>query len=89
MPVVAALRAGAETVRAGPGPLRGAPAEEVAVLLRWLHQPGTRLVSCPVPYAEPARGAGRWSGWLDLATGSGGADRGYDHRAGRAAKEAP
>jgi DNA polymerase-3 subunit epsilon len=89
MPVVAALLAGAETVRADPGPLRGAPAEEVAVLLRWLHQPGTRLVSCAVPYAEPARGAGSWGGWLELATGSGGAERGYDHRVRRAAKEAP
>jgi len=67
MPVVAALRAGAETVRPGPGPLRGAPAEEAGVLLRWLERPGTRLVHCPTPWTEPAHGAGRWSGWLARA----------------------
>ena len=67
MPVVAALRTGAESVRTGPGPLRGAPAEEVAVLLRWLHQPGTRLVHSDIAWAEPAHGAGRWSGWLERA----------------------
>jgi DNA polymerase-3 subunit epsilon len=67
MPVVRALQAGAETVRPGPGPLRGAPAEEVGVLLRWLERPGTRLVHTDVPWAEPAHGAGRWSGWLAKA----------------------
>jgi DNA polymerase-3 subunit epsilon len=67
MPVVAALRAGAETVRPGPGPLRGAPAEEAGVLLRWLERPGTRLVHCPTPWTEPAHGAGRWTGWLAVA----------------------
>jgi DNA polymerase-3 subunit epsilon len=67
MPVVEALRLGAETVRPGPGPLYGAPAEEVGVLLRWLERPGTRLVHCPTPWAEPSLGAGGWSGWLDRA----------------------
>jgi DNA polymerase-3 subunit epsilon len=67
MPVVTALRAGAETVRPGPGPLRGAPAEETAVLLRWLERPGTRLVHCPTAWAEPAHGAGRWTHWLVTA----------------------
>lgn len=68
MPVVQALRLGAETVRPGVGPLRGAPAEEVAVLLRWLDRPGTRLVHCPTPWTEPAFGAGRWADWLATAT---------------------
>lgn len=67
MPVVAALRLGAETVRPGPGPLLGAPAGEVGVLLRWLDRPGTRLVHCAAPWAEPTRGAGRWAGWLHRA----------------------
>jgi DNA polymerase-3 subunit epsilon len=67
MPVVAALQASAETVRPGPGPLRGAPAEEAGVLLRWLERPGTRLVHCPTPWTEPAHGAGRWAGWLATA----------------------
>jgi DNA polymerase-3 subunit epsilon len=67
MPVVAALRAGAETVRPGPGPLSGAPAEEAGVLLRWLERPGTRLVHCTTPWAEPAFGASRWNSWLARA----------------------
>jgi DNA polymerase-3 subunit epsilon len=67
MPVVEALRAGAETVRPGPGPLRGAPAEEVGVVLRWLERPGTRLVRAGLAWAEPARGAGRWGDWLAKA----------------------
>jgi DNA polymerase-3 subunit epsilon len=67
MPVVESLRLGAETVRPGPGPLCGAPAEEVGVLSRWLEQPGTRLVHCPTPWTEPASGAGGWSGWLGRA----------------------
>jgi DNA polymerase-3 subunit epsilon len=76
MPVVAALRQGAETVRPGPGPLRGAPAEEVGVLLRWLDRPGTRLVHCADPWAEPSRGAGRWAEWLRRARA---ATAPYDH----------
>jgi DNA polymerase III subunit epsilon len=67
MPVVEALRASAETVRPGLGPLRGAPAEEVGVVLRWLERPGTRLVRAGIAWAEPARGAGRWNDWLARA----------------------
>ena len=43
MPVVDALRAGAATLLPGPGPLRGAAAEEVRLLHRWLTGGGTRL----------------------------------------------
>ncbi|GAA5167848.1 DEDD exonuclease domain-containing protein [Pseudonocardia eucalypti] len=64
MPVVEALLAGAETARTGPGPLFGAPEEEVSALLRWVDRPGTRLVLAATPWAEPARGAGRWRPWL-------------------------
>lgn len=67
MPVVEALVCAAETVEPGPGPLHGAPAEEVAVLLRWLTGPGVRLVRTAVPWAEPARGAGGWGRWLERA----------------------
>src|SRR4051794_21015448 len=38
------LRAGAETVLPGPGPLPAAPAEEVELVLRWLESDGVRLV---------------------------------------------
>lgn len=68
MPVVEALVASAETVIPGPGPLFGAPAEEVGLLVRWLGRPGIRLVRTSLPWSEPALAAGSWRGWLDLAT---------------------
>jgi DNA polymerase-3 subunit epsilon len=68
MPVVDALVAAAETVTPDTGPLYGAPAEEVGLLLRWLTRPGIRLVRTAVPWAEPARGVGRWHGWLERAS---------------------
>ncbi|KAA2251328.1 DEDD exonuclease domain-containing protein [Solihabitans fulvus] len=68
MPVVEALVASAETVLPGDGPLRGAPPEEVAVVLRWLAQPGTRLVRAAQPWTEPAAGAASWRAWVELAT---------------------
>ncbi len=71
MPVVDALVASAETVLPGPGPLRGAPPEETALLLRWLTQPGTRLVRCDEPWAEPATAAGRWRAWASQAASAG------------------
>jgi DNA polymerase-3 subunit epsilon len=67
MPVVDALAASAETVLPGEGPLRGAPAEEVALVLRWLDRPGTRMVRCSQPWTEPARAAASWRGWLSRA----------------------
>jgi DNA polymerase-3 subunit epsilon len=67
MPVVDALVASAETVLPGPGPLRGAPAEETGVVLRWLTRPGTRLVRCAQPWAEPAAAAASWREWVDRA----------------------
>jgi DNA polymerase-3 subunit epsilon len=54
-------------VRPGQGPLLGASAEEVRVVLSWLERPGTRLVRTEQPWSEPARGAGRWRSWLRLA----------------------
>lgn len=67
MPVVEMLAASAETVLPGEGPLRGAPAEEVALVLRWLDRPGTRMVRCSQPWTEPARAAASWRGWLSRA----------------------
>jgi DNA polymerase III subunit epsilon len=57
-PVVDALVATADTVEPGPGPLLGAPAEEAECVLRWLEQPGARLVLTSHPWALPAFGAG-------------------------------
>jgi DNA polymerase-3 subunit epsilon len=67
MPVVDALVASAETVLPGEGPLRGAPAEETGVVLRWLNHPGTRLVYCDTPWSEPAKSAAGWRAWVDRA----------------------
>ncbi len=67
MPVVDALRAGAATLLPGPGPLRGAAAEEVRLLHRWLTGGGTRLVLSSLPWEEPARGAGSWAAWARRA----------------------
>jgi DNA polymerase-3 subunit epsilon len=63
VPLVELLVASAETVVPGPGPLRGAPEEEVALVARWLEAPGTRLVRTSGPWAEPASGAGSWGAW--------------------------
>ncbi|MDN5750857.1 MAG: DEDD exonuclease domain-containing protein, partial [Pseudonocardia sp.] len=65
MPVVDALRSSAQTVLTGPGPLLGAPAEEVRLLHRWLATGGTRLVHGR--WAEPARGAPSWDAWAERA----------------------
>ncbi|MFC4943443.1 DEDD exonuclease domain-containing protein [Pseudonocardia sp. GCM10023141] len=67
MPVIDALRLGAQTVLPADGPLRGAPAEEVQLVHRWLATGGTRLVHTEPPWAEPARGAGSWRAWAERA----------------------
>jgi DNA polymerase III subunit epsilon len=67
MPVVDALRLGAQAVLPEPGPLRGAPAEEVGLLHRWLSTGGTRLVHSEPAWAEPAHGAGSWASWAERA----------------------
>ncbi len=63
MPVIDALRAGAQVVLPGPGPLRGAPAEEVGLLHRWLDHRrhparARRRRRGPSPPAAPRRGRG-------------------------------
>ncbi|MHA6799009.1 DEDD exonuclease domain-containing protein [Bounagaea algeriensis] len=67
MPVVDQLQAAAQTVRAGTGPLRGAPAEEAQIIHRWLTADGTRLVRCAEPWSEPAHAAGTWRRWAEQA----------------------
>ncbi|MBP2473788.1 DNA polymerase-3 subunit epsilon [Crossiella equi] len=67
MPVVELLVKSAETVVPGEGPLRGASPEETRVVLRWLEQPGTRLVRTTDNWHSPARSAARWRSWLTRA----------------------
>ena len=67
MPVIDALRLGAQTILPGPGPLLGAPAEEVHLLHRWLTSGGTRLVHAEPSWTEPAHGAAAWTSWAERA----------------------
>jgi DNA polymerase-3 subunit epsilon len=74
MPVVDSMLATAEVVAAGPGPTLVAAVEESEILLRWLGEPGVRLVLTSQPWSLPAAGAAGHRGWLASA--------------GRAAREA-
>lgn len=67
MPVIDALRLGAQTILPSGGPLRGAPLEEVRLLHRWLTTGGTRLVVAEPAWTEPARGAAGWLAWAERA----------------------
>lgn len=67
MPVVEAITLAAETVIPEPTPLRGASPDEIGLLLRWLESEDTRIVRASAGYAEPARGAGPWLQWCDMA----------------------
>ena len=64
LPVIDALVATADSV----DPHHPVLAEEIDCLLRWLDEPGTRLVRASDPWVMPAFGAGRMRAYL--ATGS-------------------
>jgi len=67
-PVLAALRATAETVRGGPGPTPCASAEETEQILTFLYRPETRLVEVdPAGWSCPATGAERFHSLLSKA----------------------
>lgn len=70
MAIVDALVGSAETVVPSVGPLRGAPAEEVGLIYRWVVEPGSRIVSTSEPFALPAQTAGRWEDWLTTVRGA-------------------
>lgn len=67
MPVVDALTAGAQTVLPDPGPHGGALVEEIAVIARWLAQPGVRIVRADTGYCSPVGAAGRLAEWAAQA----------------------
>lgn len=69
------LRASAETVLPGIGPVASASAEEIELVLRWLDSPGIRLVEMDGTWTCPVSGAGRHISRLDNAHAS------DDHRA--------
>ena len=57
LPFVDALVATAERVSAGPGPTPAASAAESEVILRWIDQPGTRVIAVEGTWVSPARSA--------------------------------
>ena len=67
MPVVDALRSGAQVVLPQPAPLGGALVEETSLIARWLAQPGIRIVCATEGFASPMHSAGRWLKWAELA----------------------
>ncbi len=67
MPVVEALRAGAQTVLPKPAPLGGALVEETSLIARWLAQPGVRIVCATEGFASPIGSAAGWLEWAGSA----------------------
>jgi DNA polymerase-3 subunit epsilon len=73
MPIVATLLDTAEVVApTSPSATLAtvATVEETELLLRWLNEPGIRLVSASQPWSSPAAGAGRLRSWLVSAEGA-------------------
>ncbi|MER7456496.1 DEDD exonuclease domain-containing protein [Micromonospora sp. NPDC126480] len=66
-PTIAAIRATAETVVPGHGPVPAASAEETERILSWLERPETRLVEMSSGWASPVAGAGRFRALLTKA----------------------
>ncbi len=74
MPVIDAIRAGAQTILPASAPLGGALVEETALIARWLGNPGVRIVrvsdvSDPDSsgWTSPMRSAGAWAVWAASA----------------------
>jgi DNA polymerase-3 subunit epsilon len=66
-PVAEAMRATAEAVTPLHGPTPACSAEESECVLRWLEQPGLRLISLTGTWASPTHGAGGVRFWSDAA----------------------
>jgi DNA polymerase-3 subunit epsilon len=69
MPVVDAIRAGAQVVLPQPAPLGGALVEETALVARWLTAPGVRIVDTTGDegWCTKLRSAGPWAEWAASA----------------------
>ncbi len=68
MPVVEALRSGAQVVLPRPGPLGGALVEETSLISRYLAGPGIRIVCATEGFASPVHSAGPWLPWAAAAS---------------------
>jgi DNA polymerase-3 subunit epsilon len=82
MPFIDALVASAEVVSPGVGPLGAASAEEMDHILKWLGEPGARLVRLDGVWCSPAVGAGHAREWLDVADASRESAHPFDDRRG-------
>lgn len=72
MPVVDAIRAGAQVILPQPAPLGGALVEETALIARWLAAPGVRIVCVSdaddgAGWCTPLRSAGPCAEWAASA----------------------
>ena len=70
MPVVDAIRAGAQVVLPQSAPLGGALVEETALIARWLAAPGVRIVHVSgeeLGWCSPLGSAGPWAEWAASA----------------------
>src|SRR3984885_6075951 len=69
MPVIDAIRAGAQVVLPQPAPLGGALVEETALVARWLKAPGVRIVytTGDEGWCTNLRSAGPWAEWAASA----------------------
>jgi DNA polymerase-3 subunit epsilon len=81
-PFIDALVATAETVAAGLGPTPAASAEEMECIVKWLAEPGARLVELDGEWSSPAKGAGGLGEWLRAADAGRDAARPLDDRRG-------
>ncbi|MBM0258213.1 endonuclease, partial [Micromonospora sp. 4G55] len=70
-PTITAIRATAETVEPGHGPVPRATAEETERILSWLERPETRLVEMSSEWSSPVSGAGRFRDLLAKAENGG------------------
>lgn len=67
MPVISAIRAASTTVQAGAGPLRGATADQIRNVHRWIDSAPTRIVSVDGTWTHPVDGAHTLEAWADRA----------------------
>ncbi len=67
LPVLDAVRASAQAIVPGTGPLGGALVEETALIARWLSAPGVRIVRVDGTWTVPVGSAGRWLPWATTA----------------------
>jgi DNA polymerase-3 subunit epsilon len=67
MPIVDSLVATAEVIPETTGPALVAMVDETELILRWINEPGTRLVRTTEPWSSPANGAARLRRWVASA----------------------